>query len=490
MLESFLSRFQKGAFIYIDVKSRMARIYDQRVGELSSANVINVELPQELVYEGNFAKMLEYTFAHFPEGERRLPNGTAVTVILPNEAVATDFITVPTMKKSNLSSAIQTHLEKMYRNLNELYVSTVVISANKTNTVVKCVIIQKAITASIKAELTKANLKLRCITCVAFCLADAVLQLSPKSRKHNFLFMDVRNGYTDIVISGGDKVYGYASLPYGEEVISETAVSSEYDHMKNDVAELAVLNAKENAKAKKLTISMELDTSETMAAERDATAEGDQSAFDGQTDSADAVSGSETVENVGDEAVTTEALSETVATDGEEGIHREESGSASPASMSREAMVQMMLEMENENASQNAAETTDEEEEEDAVAPVINQQRIKVFVRRPKKYPKFMCRETPETAEGYLSENFRLFQKHLLLYAGHCKLNDNLPNMEFAIVSVDKIPENIVVAAGQEENTLPIRHLMGEIGKKTELTDYLVLFGALHLRAHSKNPKL
>ncbi|OQA66726.1 MAG: hypothetical protein BWY36_00857 [Candidatus Diapherotrites archaeon ADurb.Bin253] len=45
-----------------------------------------------------------------------------------------------------------------------------------------------------------------------------------------------------------------------------------------------------------------------------------------------------------------------------------------------------------------------------------------------------MQREEPTSEEEYIIENFRLFQKRILLYAKHCELSDYLPNVDYVLV--------------------------------------------------------
>jgi hypothetical protein len=96
------------------------------------------------------------------------------------------------------------------------------------------------------------------ITFSANSAADAAFVLNPKLKNSSFVLLDIkeRTARYSIVVKG--RTLGYYSLPFGYSVISKTRMISEdllFDH---SPAELLVLNAKEKALAKQLTVGEEI----------------------------------------------------------------------------------------------------------------------------------------------------------------------------------------------------------------------------------------
>ena len=104
-----------------------------------------------------------------------------------------------------------------------------------------------------------------------------------------------------------------------------------------------------------------------------------------------------------------------------------------------------------------------------------------VFKKKtPRKLPKFMQREVPETEEGILYENFRVFVKWALtLIQGNPKITE-LGKPEFVCVN---LPENLAgvldkVNEEAEENGIEFTRLPGD-NLDPVITSNLEMYGAL-----------
>jgi hypothetical protein len=95
--------------------------------------------------------------------------------------------------------------------------------------------------------------------------------INTKLKNESYLFLDIKDTYSRFVFVVDGAAMGFYSLPFGLEFLNAPKVTQEdmlFDHY---YADLAILNAKEKAKAKKLTVMAEDDDEDeiTEAAEAD-----------------------------------------------------------------------------------------------------------------------------------------------------------------------------------------------------------------------------
>lgn len=252
-----------------------------------------------------------------------------ITVLLPDSAVLTDTVKIPAMRGlGQAQKTLDNTLGGFYRNYSDLQVSAALVSQNKLYSIFAISAVQKRIAAEIYTACSENHLLVETLTYASSAAAGAVTALNPKLRKSSFLLLDIKDVYSRFVFVAGGKAVGCYTLPFGLEFLRKPKVTQEDMLFDHSYGELVVLNAKEKAKSKKLTV---------MAAEDEAEAEA-------------------------------EAEVETVA----EEVAPEEN--ASP-----------------------------------------DKKPLKIFTRKlPRKLPKFMLREAPETREGVMYENFRVFVKWAL----------------------------------------------------------------------------
>lgn len=332
----------------------------------------------DLANRGNLADMFESALSTYVK-EKGEFKSTNVTLVLPDNAVGLDTITLPTMKRSRLADIYASEFKTLYKNHTQLQSKSLVIKSSKMSTTYLVTMIQKKMVADIDDVLDKYNLNLRLTTFAAAATAEAVIALGPKVGKHNTMIVDIRKEATEITFYGKDIIYGFASLPFGYDVLRNDTVITESMVYFNEVSELAVINAKESAKSKSLTMAIDLQDDED------------------------------------------EEVSKVVSKDPEK--------SEKPkAELSRDEFVKLMQEETKETEQE-----IDDDEETEEIKIVTPQ---KTLTRKIKRYPKYMRREEPTTEEEYIIENFRLFQKRILLYAQHCEFCEYLPAVDFVLVHV------------------------------------------------------
>ena len=193
-----------------------------------------------------------------------------VSLILPDSIFLTDTVNIPTIQKKAMESSLGLAVQAIYKNADEIEYNTFQAAQNKQYTTYGLVGIRKSIISKLKAVCADNQISVSNITFSANSAADAAFVLNPKLKNSSFVLLDIkeRSSRYSIVVKG--RTVGYYSLPFGYSALSKTRMVSEdllFDH---SPAELLVLNAKEKARAKQLTVGEEIAAIESDAAAENA----------------------------------------------------------------------------------------------------------------------------------------------------------------------------------------------------------------------------
>ncbi len=189
-------------------------------------------------------------------------SGGKAVVVLPDYAVAKDLISLPVLNKKAMDSALRVELIHFYQNHDELKIHSYPASKNKQYAVYVISAMRKDILTAIYTACSEAKLPLYAITYAASAATNAVAALSPKYKSSSYLLLDVKEESAAVAIVTKGRTTGSYDLPFGYRILSQNRLAAEdllFDHT---TAEIAVLNAKERARAKQLTMSdSEIDQS-------------------------------------------------------------------------------------------------------------------------------------------------------------------------------------------------------------------------------------
>jgi hypothetical protein len=366
----------------------------------------------------------ENFFARFKEAVKEFAKDTPsetvrkVTVILPDKAVMTDTIRVPTMKGAGKTKkALDVTLQGLYRNYNDLHIVSHIAEQNKQYSTFAISAVQKDIISSIYAACAENKLLVDTLTYASSAAVGGAVLLDPKLKNTSYLFLDIKDVYSRFAFVANGKTVGYYTLPFGLEFLREPKITQEDMLFDHSYAELTVLNAREKAKSKKLTVM----------------------AFGEEF--ADAIADTE---EESDELAELVDYDEEIISDGED-ITDEESEA--------------------------------EDETLENARPSLNQ---KIFIKKsPRRLPKFMLRDIPETEEGISYENFRVFIKWALtLIQGNERLTE-LSKPEFVCVNLPKELMSVLDMANEEseENGITFTCLPNE--EEADIRSNLELYGGL-----------
>ena len=319
-----------------------------------------------------------------------------ITVVLPDSAVLLDAIKVPTMKGTNQTrKTLSVTLGNLYKNYSDLRMLAYVADQNKQYSTYAITAVQRRIVSSIYAACAENKLFVDTLTFASCATISGALSLHSKIKNDSYLFLDVKEHSSKFIFVAGGKTTGFYSLPFGLDLLNSEKVIQEDMLFNHSYAELFVLNARERAKSKKLTI-MEAD-------------EMDETTVDVDEDDED-------------------------------------------------------FEMD-----------------ETPTEIVELQPQGKVYTKKtPRKLPKFMLRDIPETIEGVKCENFRTFIKWALSLIRDNEKLVALGEPEFVCVNIPKDLEFVIDKANEEieENGIRFTRLSTD-EENPEITLNLELFGGL-----------
>ena len=254
-----------------------------------------------------------------------------------------------------------------------------------------------------------------------------------------------------IVLCAKGKTAGFFSLPYGSNMLRSENVVNEFSLYSDDVAELAIINAQEKARAKQLTTSFgEINMNEAM----------------------DLTQNSSETENTADGA-------------------REDGLSALDA-VSEGTKEEEMLD-ENGFIVYKKPGLSDDDDDEETVNRedfAAAERKQKIYVKKaPKKLPKFMQRPIPETQEETEVENFRIFTKRILLALRACKASNMFFDAEFALLNMPREFGFITERINEEKdkNGIEFRNFLTDSDTNTDLIQNLELYGGLFLTNFNKS---
>lgn len=178
-----------------------------------------------------------------------------MTVVLPNRLVSTSSFNIPGLSKKNLSNLFNVALDSNYPNRRDLKINTLLVKQNKQYSTYCVAIVRQKLMQTLYATCNGANMYPNLLTYKGAATGYGAVMLSPKLGNETCLVYDIKqNESTLTFLTKGALTLGCMDLPFGWEILQSQKPVAENMLFNHDVAELAVLNAKEKAKAKALTM--------------------------------------------------------------------------------------------------------------------------------------------------------------------------------------------------------------------------------------------
>ena len=183
-----------------------------------------------------------------------------VTIVLPNRLVLCDSVNVPGSSRKATNTMAGTAIDARYRNAVDLKINRYVTAANKQYSTVSLVVVRQRVIQNLYTSCATSNMFANTVTFAGNSTVNGAMALNAKLRGGNFVLLDVKQSRTNVSFVAKGNTLGCYNLPFGYGLLQQNKVIAENMLFEHSVAELAVLNAKEKAKAKALTMMVEENT--------------------------------------------------------------------------------------------------------------------------------------------------------------------------------------------------------------------------------------
>ena len=288
--------------------------------------------------------------------------------------------------------------------------------------------ISKPLLNGILKALSVEKLYIKNSTYAANATVNAAFALRPKIRRQSFIFLDIKPEHARLIAVSGGVTVGWQHIRFGTNVFLLDKVTTENNIVFNDIAEIAVINATERAKKKKMTAMQDDDASDIIEE--------------------NALVINELDKHSRGEIEAKDNLEAELRPDDSEG--EEDTGG-----------------------------------EKNEKTPI----KVKAYQRKIKKLPAFMQRPAPETKRGVCVENFRLFVKHVLLMKMQIEQGGVYAPPDFALINMPG-DYGYVIEETNKDNDFEFRYFEPVRENNVELTEHLDLFGALFTEQFNRNSNL
>lgn len=215
-----------------------------------------------LNFDESFFASFENAVKAFREKNEHLALGR-VNILLPNTAFITDTFKIPAIKQAAIKNSLNVSIEAIYKNHNEIIFNEMVTSKTKSFIHISVTGLKKEIVSHFHKVCASNQLQLNKITCVSSATANGALVANPKLKGASYLLVDIKEDCANFALVIKGFAMGFYSLPFGYNILQDDRIVPEDLLFNHGHAELLVLNAKEKARNKALTVREETPEEET-----------------------------------------------------------------------------------------------------------------------------------------------------------------------------------------------------------------------------------
>ena len=180
-----------------------------------------------------------------------------VSFVLPDHVFLTDTVNVPALGKKAMENSLNLAVGAIYKNKDDLKLHTFPLTQNKQIATFGLVGVRKDLLSRLNSVCEANQVGIQNITFAANAMVNGAFALNAKLKNSTFLLLDIKETAARLAFVNKGRTVGSYSLPFGYSMLYKTRLATEdllFDHTSG---ELLVLNAKERAKAKQLTVSGE-----------------------------------------------------------------------------------------------------------------------------------------------------------------------------------------------------------------------------------------
>lgn len=499
-MDIFPGRKQLNLIIGFDTINYNLKIMRVLSRDTHSVKVDFVSVNQDYFIRGEWEKILAEGLPEYMS-KQSFDQSFAVHLVLPDGVIGADVFNVPTLQRAKMETALETSLKDLYFFYNDYKFNKAIVSSNKTNTTFEVIMASKSLLNRVYKSLNELKLYVKNATFAANATVNAVLALRPKNKKQSFIMLDISPESARVIAVSGGQTVGWKQLKFGYNVFAYEKVMIENNIVFNDIAQIAVINATEKAKKKKMTEQIEEDEDDAAIIEENALVVNEidkHSEEINKIDNSDLANVIDSAEAIRAEKDKNAVLSENANANGAvitensaENANATDNSSANTSANNTSAVNSSAGNAEAAATSTEAKPETAAQEVKPEAKPEVKPEPVKVkaYQRKIKKLPAYMQRPVPETLEGVRVENFRLFVKHVMLMKMQIEQGGIYTVPQYALVNMPKDYAYIIDETNKEDddNGFEFRFFEPEKEDNVELSEHLDLFGALFMNQFNKN---
>lgn len=237
--------------IFIDIKNKLVKYYS--FDNAKNTPVIDSAVVTERAFSEEFYEAIGKALLDFNEKFHDIV-GSSISIILPDDFVAMDAVSVPVVKNTNKGNLFESSLKNLFTDMKEVKICGNVIAQNKQSVTCSYSFIKADLINKLRAVCLKNKINAKYISFTANATAIAVATHFAKIKSLNTLVLDLKPDSAHFVFMIKGKCVCFYHLPFGYELLDSEKVVAENMLFNHDLAELEVLNARERAKSKKLTV--------------------------------------------------------------------------------------------------------------------------------------------------------------------------------------------------------------------------------------------
>jgi hypothetical protein len=229
---------------------------DQRAMKTSSANYKPRAFDQE--FYDRLTKIVKQQREKKPKMDLQ-----KAAVILPDQLFLLDMVSVPMIHRKAMQHSLSLAIESVYKNAEDLSLVTYAVQQNKQVATFGLAGARRDLLDQVRQTFADSGVAVTGITFASNAMVNGAFALNPKLKGDTFLLLDIKENYSRFAFVVRGCTMGYYDLPFGYEMLYKSRLAEEdmlFDHR---AGELLVLNAKERARAKQLTMEGEIPSGQT-----------------------------------------------------------------------------------------------------------------------------------------------------------------------------------------------------------------------------------
>lgn len=195
----------------------------------------------------NVGNALREALAAWQTEHERFQEEDSAVVVLPNPMICMDQVTIPNIGKKAMNDALNTSINKLYKNRAARKVVSQQLFGDKRSARYRLVSAPREAAEGVRAALAETGLKPGYLTFHADALAAALVSEQPQRKDETFLLADVGELQTELIFFAGKTVKGWTSVPICARHLQDAKAPNESAIFRDRAAEALVREARQRA---------------------------------------------------------------------------------------------------------------------------------------------------------------------------------------------------------------------------------------------------